>query len=70
MTNTDKITKIARSLRIAVVRQQYEMGNLSKAEAVKLLKAPLSPGHTETAIDDSELLTLPLDELLDSDLFA
>ena len=54
---------MARSLRLAVIRQQYEFGNLTKKEAIKLLKGPLTPGDNSTTFDDSELLEASIDEI-------
>lgn len=49
---------VARSLRLAVVQQQYNLGNLTKEEARELLSGPLTPGDDTTIVDDSDQLVV------------
>jgi hypothetical protein len=55
-----KTRYMARLLRIAMVTNQHIAGNLTKDEAITLLRGPLSPGDDTTIVDDSALLGLPL----------
>jgi len=48
-------TRIARQLRIAVVRNVFGQGMITEDQALELLNAPLSPGG-EPVYDDSGLL--------------
>lgn len=48
----------ARSLRIAVVTNQYDIGNLTYDEARELLSGELTPGNPETFFDDSDQLNI------------
>lgn len=50
------IVRMARMLRLGVVREQYQNGNLTEAEAIELLSGPLEPGNESTVYDDSGLL--------------
>lgn len=47
---------LARSLRLAVVQNQFDHGNLTPEQARELLCAELTPGKPETFFDDSEYL--------------
>ena len=47
---------MARSLRLAVVQQQYDTGRLDPVEAFGLLRGCLTPGDEATRYDDSRLL--------------
>lgn len=49
-------TSMARSLRLAVVSQQYDAGNLTIDEAEELLSGPLDPDDETTIVDDSRWL--------------
>jgi hypothetical protein len=49
-------TSMARSLRLAIVASQYREHNLTKQDALKLLKGRLDPDVEESAVDDSEWL--------------
>jgi hypothetical protein len=49
---------IARLLRLAVVQQQYNLGNLTEEEARELLSGPLTPGDDTTIVDDSDQLVI------------
>lgn len=49
---------VARSLRLAVVQQQYNLGGLTKEEAREILSGPLTPGDDMTIVDDSEQLVV------------
>jgi hypothetical protein len=62
--NEIDVRLMGRKLRLAVVRQQYEIGNLTEAEAIELLSGPLTPGVDTTVVDDSALLKVPADEAL------
>jgi len=62
--------KVARSLRLVVIRQQFETGNLTEDEAIELLRGPLSPGDETTIRDDSRLLKVSLSEIRDAGLIA
>jgi hypothetical protein len=55
---TDKAILQARSLRIAVVINQYDTGNLTYDEARELLSGELIPGNPETFFDDSDQLNI------------
>ena len=48
--------RMARGLRIGIVRQQYKAGNLTEQEAVNLLSDPLTPGDDSTIVDDIKYL--------------
>jgi hypothetical protein len=50
--------KAAIDMRLYVIQQQYEMGNLSQDEAFELLRGPLSPDNPETIYDDSSRLKI------------
>jgi hypothetical protein len=50
------VVSMARSLRLAVVQQQYSVGNLSEEEARGLLSGPLSPEDDSTRYDDAQFL--------------
>lgn len=58
-----KLRTVARCLRLGIVRQQYEAGNLTEAEALELLRGALTPGDETTVEDDSALLHATLDEI-------
>jgi hypothetical protein len=58
MSEKSKARKMARLLRLAMVKQQLQQGNITREQAVKVLSGPLSPGKDETVIDDSRLLNL------------
>jgi hypothetical protein len=47
---------MARSLRLAVIQNQYAVGNLEKQEAKELLAGPLDPNDPTTVYDDSDCL--------------
>ena len=47
---------LARSLRFAVIQQQYDLGHLTTKQARDLLCSPLTPGDDTTFVDDSGLL--------------
>jgi len=47
------IRELARQLRLAVVQQQYDVGNLTEEEARGILAGPLSPGDDTSIVDDS-----------------
>ena len=49
---------VARRLRIAVVQQQYDHGNLTEQEAKEVLSGPLTPGDDTTIVDDSDQLVI------------
>jgi hypothetical protein len=49
-------TDRARALRLAVVQQQYNVGNLTLDEAREILSGPLTPGDESTIYDDSDQL--------------
>lgn len=53
-------TLIARSIRLAVIQDQYEHGNITEAEAKELLTLPLTPGDNSTIFDDSDQLMIKL----------
>lgn len=57
----DKVGDMSRALWTAVIQVQYNEGNLTEAEARKLLSGPLSPGDDSTIVDDSgRLKTNPM----------
>lgn len=49
-------TARARALRLAVVQQQYNAGNLTLDEAKEILSGPLTPDDESTIYDDSDQL--------------
>ena len=49
---------IARGMRLAVIQQQYDVGNLTEAEARVLLSGPLNPDDETTRVDDSDQLVV------------
>lgn len=49
---------MARSLRLAVVQNQYDIGNLTAIEARSLLAGPLSPENRTSPFDDSDCLVV------------
>jgi hypothetical protein len=49
---------MARALRIAVIQQQYDIGNITEEQARELLSGPLSPGDESTIVDDSDQLRI------------
>ena len=51
-----KVRNKARALRYSVVRQQYRLGNLTKDEAIELLRGRLSPDDPDSVCDDSDAL--------------
>jgi len=53
-----KRTLVARALRLAVIQNQYDIGNLSTEEAKELLRGCLKPGDESTRIDDSDQLVI------------
>jgi hypothetical protein len=55
----DKMTIIARQLRLAVVTNVYRQGLLTDIEAREILSGPLSPDDESTIYDDSDLLGDP-----------
>lgn len=48
--------QMARALRLAVIQNQFDQGNITEDEAKELLCGPLSPGKLETIYDDSDQL--------------
>ena len=54
--NAKDLTSMARSMRLAVVQNQRDIGNLTNAEARELLAGPLTPKDESTRYDDSEWL--------------
>lgn len=49
---------LARSLRVAVVQQQYGLGNLTEEQARVVLSGPLVPEDDTTIVDDSDELVV------------
>lgn len=47
---------LARSMRLAVVQNQFDQGNLTEAEARELLSGPLIPGDETTIFNDADQL--------------
>jgi len=47
----------ARSLRLAMVQQQYNAGRLTLEQALELLRGPLSPGKDNVYDDSDQLVT-------------
>lgn len=64
---TNGITLTARGLRLAVIQDQYNQGNLTEAEAKELLAGPLTPGDESTIIDDSDQLQVSFQDAVSSD---
>lgn len=54
--NGQTLGDLSRSLRLAVVQNQYDCGNLTLDEATELLKANLTPNDDSTFFDDSQWL--------------
>ncbi len=54
----DIVRKEARMLRLVIVRGCLVSGDISRKDAIDLLKGPLTPGDDSTIVDDSELLDL------------
>ena len=52
---------LARSLRLAVVRNVLAQNLISEEDAKEILAGPLSPEEPLTIFDDSEWLTTPFD---------
>ena len=48
---------LARSLRLAIVKNVQKQGMIDEDEAKEILSGPLSPNDSETIFDDSEWLT-------------
>jgi len=48
--------RVARALRLSIVRGYYLDGLLSKRDAQELLRGPLSPDDPDSVVDDSALL--------------
>lgn len=46
----------ARSLRLAIIFDQYKQGNITEDDAIELVQGALSPGKPETIIDDSRYM--------------
>jgi hypothetical protein len=53
----------ARYLRVAVIRNQFEVGNLTEHQSLALLRGRLKPSAPDTRMDDSALLYLPIAEV-------
>jgi len=51
-------TQLARDLRLSVVQNQFDVGNLTEDEALELLRGELTPGDPATKFDDSDKLKL------------
>lgn len=49
---------MARSMRLAVIQNQYAIGNLEEDEAKQLLAGPLDPDDVTTVYDDSDCLVV------------
>jgi len=49
---------MARSLRLAVIQNQFIAGNLTEQQARELLRGPLVPDNPLTVYDDSNCLQL------------
>ena len=49
-----------RLLRIAIVQQQFNEGNLTEQQARELLKANLTPNDDSTFVDDSDQLVMEM----------
>ena len=50
---------VARSLRLATVRNVFEQGMISREDAKDVLSGPLSPDNPATVYDDSEWIDKP-----------
>ena len=59
----EHIEKMARGIRLAITKQQYNIGNLTREEAIDILSGPLTPGDESTTRDDSHLLDASLEEI-------
>ena len=49
---------LARSVRLAVIQNQYAQGNLTETEAREILSGPLDPDDPTTIYDDSDCLVV------------
>lgn len=56
------MTKLARALRLAVIRNALKSGQLTRDDAIKLLKGPLTPNDETTIVDDSQLIDISIEE--------
>ena len=48
--------KVARCVRLMIVRMQYRDGKMTREQALEVLKGPLILKHPETAVDDGQFL--------------
>ncbi len=62
----EQIRRGARRLRIAVIRSQFRIGNLTREEALELLRGPLTPGDDSTIVDDSGLLDSTWEQVIEA----
>jgi hypothetical protein len=51
-------TSMARSLRLAVIQNQFDAGNLDEEQARELLSGPLTAEDDSTVYDDSGCLSV------------
>jgi len=64
MTTLPDTTLLARGLRLVVVQNQYDLGNLTLAEARKLLSGELTPGNPQTIYNDADQLKIKVAEIM------
>lgn len=62
MKNLPDTTLLARGLRLVVVQNQYDLGNLTLSQARELLSGELTPGHPETIYNDADQLKIKADD--------
>ena len=54
----NKDIELARALRLLVVQQQYNLGNLTALQAIELLSGELTPGDPTTIYNDIDQLQI------------
>jgi hypothetical protein len=68
---SDRTVLVARALRLAAIRDFFEMGILKEKDALKMLNGPLSPiDPTSPVIDDSGFLHSTIEQLREAGLLV
>ena len=62
MTTLPDTALLARGLRLVVVQNQYDLGNLTLAEARELLSGEITPGNPQTIYNDADQLKIKADD--------
>jgi len=55
---------MARSLRLAVIQNQYDQNNITEEQAIELLQGSLKPDDLNTVYDDSDCLEIKEKEMI------